>query len=216
VTIDAPAYLSAARLARDLIADPAVGGRWAEPSALPGFTVGGLAAHLGSQVLTVVDLLRAEPPAAEPVTALEHYARATWVGADRDAEINVTIRDRGEHLAEAGPEAVLAAVDVALVWLESTLPFTDPDRPMPTPAGAWSLPLREVLLTRSLEIAVHLDDLAVSVDRPTPELPEEVLVPVLGVLATLAARRHGQPAVLRALTRSERAPASIVAFGPGD
>jgi hypothetical protein len=39
-----------------------------------------------------------------------------------------------------------------------------------------------------------------------------VLDPVLGLLTGLAARRHGPTAVLRALSRSERAPASISAF----
>ncbi|HET9658145.1 MAG TPA: maleylpyruvate isomerase N-terminal domain-containing protein [Kineosporiaceae bacterium] len=216
MTIDAPGYLAAARTARDLIADPAVSTAWDRPSALPGFTVGGLAAHLGSQVLMVADLLAADPPVAESVRALDHYARATWVGADRDAAINVAIRDRGEQLAGDGHAALLAAVDEALAGLESALPAADPARPMPTPAGPWALPLAETLLTRTLEISVHLDDLAVSVDLPTPPLPEDTLLPVLGLLATLAARRHGQPAVLRALTRSERASGSIVAFGPQD
>ena len=37
---------------------------------------------------------------------------------------------------------------------------------------------------------------------------------MLTLLTSLAEKRHGQPAVLRALTRSERAPASIVAYRP--
>jgi hypothetical protein len=35
---------------------------------------------------------------------------------------------------------------------------------------------------------------------------------VLTLLTDLAVRRHGQPAVLRALTRAERAPAAINAL----
>ena len=63
-----------------------------------------------------------------------------------------------------------------------------------------------------LEISVHLDDLAVSAGLPTPELPRDVLDPVLTLLHELAVRRHGPLAVLRALRRAERAPASIAAI----
>jgi hypothetical protein len=63
-----------------------------------------------------------------------------------------------------------------------------------------------------MEIAVHSDDLAVSAGVDAPALPAEVLNPVLGLLTELAVRRHGQAAVLRALTRRERAPESITAF----
>jgi hypothetical protein len=36
--------------------------------------------------------------------------------------------------------------------------------------------------------------------------------PVLALLTGLATRRHGVPALLRALTRAERAPSAINAF----
>jgi len=67
-------------------------------------------------------------------------------------------------------------------------------------------------VTRMMEITVHSDDLAVSVDIATPDLTEQVLSPVLQLLASLAVRRHGQPAVVRALSRAERAPDTITAF----
>jgi len=63
-----------------------------------------------------------------------------------------------------------------------------------------------------MEIAVHSDDLAVSVGVPTPPLPAAVIDPVLALLTQVAVRRHGQTAVLRTLSRSERAPATIAAF----
>jgi hypothetical protein len=46
----------------------------------------------------------------------------------------------------------------------------------------------------------------------TPPLPAAVLDPVLALLTQVAVRRHGQTAVLRALSRSERAPATISAL----
>lgn len=45
-------------------------------------------------------------------------------------------------------------------------------------------------------------------------LPDAAIRPVLGLLVMLAAGRHGQPAVLRALTRTERAATPIAVFGP--
>jgi hypothetical protein len=63
-----------------------------------------------------------------------------------------------------------------------------------------------------LEIAVHDDDLAYSVGLPAPELPQEVTGMVITLLAALATDRHGPVAMIRALTRAERAPGSIAAF----
>src|SRR6266545_4791594 len=75
-----------------------------------------------------------------------------------------------------------------------------------------ALVLEDFLVTRMMEVAVHSDDLAFSVGVPPPELPACVLDPVLALLSSLAVRRHGAPAVLRALSRAERAPATIAAF----
>ena len=61
-------------------------------------------------------------------------------------------------------------------------------------------------------MVVHSDDLAASVGLPTPEFPDDVLVPVLDLLTRVAVRRHGQAAVVRALSRPQRAPASVSAF----
>jgi hypothetical protein len=63
-----------------------------------------------------------------------------------------------------------------------------------------------------MEIAVHGDDLACSLGLPTPALPADVADTVVVLLARLALRRHGQVAMLRGLSRAERAPAPITAF----
>jgi hypothetical protein len=46
----------------------------------------------------------------------------------------------------------------------------------------------------------------------TPALPESVIEPVVDLLARLAVHRHGATAVIRTLSRAERAPATISAF----
>jgi hypothetical protein len=80
------------------------------------------------------------------------------------------------------------------------------------PQTGWALSLDDFLVTRMVELAVHMDDLAVSVGLSVPELPGAALDPVVELLTGLAVRRHGQAALLRALTRAERAPAEINVF----
>ncbi|MBQ1075866.1 maleylpyruvate isomerase N-terminal domain-containing protein [Micromonospora sp. C31] len=206
------AYLTAARSAVDLLADPAVAAGWEEPSALPAFGVSGLAGHLASQVLGVPAVLAAPVPDGDPVGLLEHYARGGWLGAPVDATVNVAIRRAGDGLAADGPAALLDRCAATLGELAGALPAQAPGRVVRVPRGSWSLTLDDYLATRLMELVVHADDLAVSVGVPTPELPAETVEPVLTLLARLAVRRHGQPAVLRALSRAERAPASVAAL----
>ena len=80
------------------------------------------------------------------------------------------------------------------------------------PWQGWSLSDDDFLLTRMMEIVVHSDDLAASVGLEAPEFPDEVVVPVLDLLTRLAVRRHGATALVRTLTRPQRAPATVAAF----
>ncbi len=207
------AYLEAAAIAAGLLRDPAVAERWTRPSALAGFTVGGLAAHLGAQVFNVKAVLAADLPAdARRLTLPEHYGTVAWIGADIDTDANVAIRAGGEKAAADGPAAVAARVEAAVAELRAVLPAERGDRPVLLPWTGWALTLDDLLVTRMMEIAVHGDDLAVSVDVPTPTFPDAVFEPVVALLAGLAARRHGQVALLRALSRAERAPATVSAL----
>ncbi|MBX6748384.1 MAG: maleylpyruvate isomerase N-terminal domain-containing protein [Micromonosporaceae bacterium] len=205
-------FLSAADVAVSLLGDPAVAARWGEPSALAKLSVGGLAAHLARQVTRVVDVLDAPVPAGPAIPVIDHYRQATWVGADLDSEANVGIRDRSEQEAEAGASAVLTGTTEALAELRRRLPAEPADRLVGVPWMGWALTLDDFLLTRMLEITVHGDDLAVSVGVATPPLPASVTEPVLDLLCRLAVHRHGVIAVLRALSRAERAPATIAAL----
>jgi hypothetical protein len=206
------AYLDAAESARALLQQPAVDERWTQPSALLEFSVGGLAGHLAHQVLAVPSVLAAPVPNEQAVPLLSHYERATWMGSDLSSEANVGIRQHAQGVAADGADTVISRLSAAIDELRETLPNETHDRVVRTTSGPWSLLLDDFLITRMMEIAVHSDDLAVSVDLPTPELPEAVLAPVLSLLTGLAVRRHGQPAVLRALSRAERAPAAINAL----
>jgi hypothetical protein len=203
-------YLETAAVATTLLADPAVAHSWARDSCLREFRVRGLAGHLAGQVTQVVAVLDSEPPGAAPVSLLEHYARSTWTDGDIHSELNAGIRRSGEETAAAGVAVVHDRAVAALTELRERLPGEPADRVVALPWGPWALTLDDFLATRMLEIAVHCDDLAVSVGVPTPELP--ALGTVLDLLCRWSVARHGGTAVLRTLARSERAPAGIAAL----
>ena len=194
-----------------IVAREDVAAAWDKPSALAEWQVGGLVAHLANQAVAVVNLLRGEPT-ADPISLEEHYARAAWVSASVDDEINVAIREGGDQQAEAGRDEVLARVVAAREALPSLLAAQPDDRAVLIPWQGWSLRLDDFLVGRMMEIVVHGEDVAASLGIAAPPLPEPVLDPVIRLLTHLAMRRHGQGAVVSALTRAERAPATISAF----
>jgi hypothetical protein len=206
------AYLEAASATADLLAAPQVARDWSRPSALDKMSVGGLAAHLGLQVVNVPPALDQAVPEEAPLGLLEHYARVAWLGAEVDSDANSGIRAGSEEQAAAGAAALVTRVRAAVEELRSRLAAEPPGRVVRLPWTGWSLALDDLLVTRMMEIAVHADDLAVSVGVEPPPLPDAVLEPVLDLLTRLSVRRHGPTAVLRALSRAERAPASVSAF----
>jgi len=205
-------FLAVSRIAAELLHEPRLAAMWGEPSALAEFSVGGLAGHLAYQVLAIPQIVREPIPTEPTIALLDHYARVQWIDAELDDEISVRIRAGGDQLAADGPEALAGRLDAAIQQLESDL-STTPDRAVRISLwGPWSLMLDDMLVTRMMELAVHSDDLAVSLGVPTPAFPDRALQVVVDLLTRLALRRHGQTSVLRALSRSERSPASIAAF----
>ncbi|MDP4501203.1 maleylpyruvate isomerase N-terminal domain-containing protein [Nonomuraea turcica] len=206
-------YLVAAASAVSLLSDPAVAGAWDKPSALTEFSVGGLAGHLAHQIVRVRDALAADNGAAEePIGLIEHFSRSPWVQAGLDHESNVFVRRGGEAAAADGPVALVERTQALLDLLTAALPAEPADRVVHLPWANWSLTLDDFLLTRLVELVVHSDDLAASVGVETPALPESVIDPAVELLARLAVHRHGATAVIRTLSRAERAPATISAF----
>ncbi|MBB6350106.1 maleylpyruvate isomerase N-terminal domain-containing protein [Nonomuraea muscovyensis] len=205
------AYLTAAESAVTLLHDPAVAAAWDRPSALTEFSVAGLAGHLAHQLVRVADALDSEAT-QEPVNLLDHYVMSPWVQAGLDHESNVGIRRAGEASAADGPAALAARTAELLERQRAVLPAEPADRIVHLASSGWSLRLDDFLLTRVMELVVHSDDLAASVGVDTPELPPSVIDPVVELLARLAVHRHGATAVIRTLSRAERAPATISAF----
>jgi hypothetical protein len=206
----AETFLTAARISADLARRPEVAEHWTQESACAGMSVGGLAHHLVQQLTNTVRILAAEPRDDAPIPLLEHYERAAWVTADLDDEVNVRIREDADVDAAGGPDGLPPVIDGALADLPGLL-ARSADAVL-IPWQGWSLTTEDYLTTRLMEMVVHSDDLAASVGVPTPEFPEEVLAPVFTLLTGVAARRHGQVAVVRALSRPQRAPEIVSAF----
>jgi len=205
-------YLAAAGQATALLGEPEVAAAWEQPSTLAEMTVNALAGHLAYQIFSVSAVLDGPASEQDPIPLLEHYARAAWLGAPLDSEVNVGIRARGEDIAAEGAQSLVNRAAAALAAQQTKLAGVPADQVVYLPQTGWALSLGDYLTTRTLELAVHMDDLAVSVGLPARELPDAAFDPVLVLLARLAARRHGQAALLRALARAERASTVINAI----
>ncbi|NUR46694.1 MAG: hypothetical protein HOV71_01035 [Hamadaea sp.] len=204
-------YLATAAVAAAFLAEPVVAGRWAEPSALAKLSTGGLAAHLSRQIVLVPGILGAEPSADPPIDLVEHYNRVKWRGADLDDEANLSIRQSAEDMLYGGASLIATQVAGAMSVLPD-LVLGRPDGGVRVPWTGWTLTVDGFLTTRLLELIVHTDDLAVSVGAATPEFPSSAVQTVVDLLSRLAVQRHGAVNVLRALSRAERAPATIAAI----
>jgi mycothiol maleylpyruvate isomerase-like protein len=208
----AAAFLAAVDLSWELASAPEVRDAWALESACAGMTVGGLTHHLLNQATNTARGLEAAPGDVAPIRLLEHYSRAAWVRSAPDDEVNVAIRDGDNERALLGPGMVLAKARESIDALPGLLAAPrDPDVIF-IPWQGWALTTTDFLTTRMMELVVHGDDLAASVDLATTTYPDDVIEPVLGLLTGVAVQRLGQTAVVRGLSRPQRAPRSISAF----
>ena len=199
-------FLEAAVVGGGLLAAPEVAARWHEPSALAEFTVRGLAGHLVRATTSVEAYLDRDEPAGEPITPAEYYAAAVGDGPpDLDSPLHRAIRERGEELAAGGHAGLVASFDATVERLRTRLVEERADRRVQVYKDL-VLTLDGYLATRLIELLVHIDDLAVSVGLPTPEPAAAAAQVAVDTLVGVARIRHGDLAVLRALTRAERDP----------
>lgn len=209
----ASTFLLAADAVAPLLRTHDLAVRWGEPSVLADFRISGLAGHLARAVFNVERYLdEPDVPDATPMDAVTYFIR---VGGpepgDRDAAANRVIRERGEQDAGTGADDLAIRFEAARERLGKRLPHLSGDRPT-LMFGRYVLPLDEVLRTRVVELVVHADDLAVSLDVPTPSFPDAVADLAVGTLAAIARRRHGTEALIRTLARHERTVGSVSAF----
>ena len=209
--LDHAAVLGAVDQLTGLVAAPEVAEAWEEESVLPGMTVGGLTRHLVSQPECAGEFLRQAPPSgADTLHLADYFARVDWLAAPVQSPENTSIRDEFNAMAAGGPRESAGILAWSRDELEGALAGAGPA--VFVPWQGCSLALDDFLVVRLMEIVVHADDLAASVGRPAPVFDDEVLHPVVALLAALSVRRHGQHRVVRALSRSERASGPVSAF----
>ncbi|HCG03547.1 MAG TPA: hypothetical protein DEV93_23800 [Chloroflexi bacterium] len=194
-------FLDTLAAVRPLVASQNVAERWNEPSVLSEFSVRGLTGHLARAAFTVELYLDAESTIlGDPISPAEYFANYP---ADIDAPLNVAVRARGEELASQGHEHVVGLFDELAARLRDRLQREPSDRIVVGARGA-VMRLDEYLVTRLVELVVHADDLALSVELGVTELPREALDIVIGCMLDIARYRHGDLAVIRAFSRRER------------
>jgi hypothetical protein len=205
------AFLSVASSAVEILGSRQVKELWNSESALRKFSVAGLAGHLSRGLKTVKEYLADPEPDGEVLSASEYFHRAK-LNSDVDSDINTAIRERGEDAALGGPEAVAANAAELQKFLSEELALIPPTRRVRVAGGA-VLQLEEYLRTRIVELVVHIDDLATSVDFPDLDLDPAAVAIAVDVVFGVSRLANGDMAVLRSLCRVERSsPETLRAF----
>ena len=195
-------FLQTSQAALGFIASEDVAARWESPSALPKFSLRGLVGHLYRATGSVEAYLERPEPAGPPIDAARYYSRAVDV-PDIDSDLHRAVRERGEEAAAEGHGSVVARWTELLERLEPRLREESPERRVEVFRGL-ILSLDDYLVTRIVELVVHIDDVACSVDLDPPQLPEAAFEVAIGCLVDVGRVRHGDRAVVRALARRER------------
>jgi hypothetical protein len=175
----ASCYLATAGIAASLLRTDRLAVHWNDDSALREFRICGLAGHLAPAVCNVERFLDARAPDSATsglpglIDAVQYYV----LTGDPEADVNDPtwrhVRDRGEQAAGTGAIDLADRFDAARERLATRLPSLDEGQPVVV-FDQWVLSLRECLITRLVELVVHIDDLAVastSRRHPFPTTP---------------------------------------------
>lgn len=192
----------------ELAARPQVGEQWDAPSAVERMTVGGVAAHGLSALDDILDHCeRPEPATARYIGIVEYYRAARLdKRADLDLPGHAYIIEDAQQKADAGQAATLEHARTTLDQLRWVLPSMAPDKHVylprqPPMAGALAM----MVANRTIELAAHMDDLAVSVGLPTPEIAPRAGAMIFTVLVSVARKMNGDLELMRTMARTERA-----------
>ena len=193
-------FFAGARTVVDAIADPAVEAAWDRPSVLEEQLVGSVAGHLArSGIWVVAEYLKAGTPSGQPdFDSASAYFAAVAVGAS--PEVKRAVRERGAGVAALGRAEILHRCREHVRWLEPELVRLPAGHLMTVFEGK-VIRLSDYLATRVVEQAVHLDDLARSVDRQPWPLPIEHQAVTISVATDIARQVHGPDATIRGLYR---------------
>lgn len=194
-------------MAAGVLASEAVAQRWDEQSAVEGFSVGGLAAHIHAAVRFMEVALDEQLPGTPKEVSLADFYGANRVDGQSDLrdDVHVRIREHAERRAEHGAQSVSQRFVELVSRLRDRLGGEPGDRLVPVlrvPDGVTFL--ETYVRTRVVELVVHGDDLATSVGLPEVVIPRRAASVVIGVCVELARARTSDLEVVRAFTRAER------------
>jgi uncharacterized protein (TIGR03083 family) len=186
--------------------------RWAEPSALTGYSIGGLVGHVAAAVGWLGPLLETTDPGGEvPVWSVADYLAPFPVHSQADLEgpLHTAARAQGERSAQRGPKETLTRFVERFDTVVTRLAGDNLDRTVDLrPTLPAAIRLGDFLRTRVVELVVHGDDLAASIGV-TAEPPADAMAVATEALVAVAVSTHGPIAVLRALARRERSTDSV-------
>lgn len=197
----ADTFLTTARIAVGFVTSPAVTAAWHEPSALPGYNVGALAAHLG-RALVSVDAYRSAPPppgGTEPIDAATYFVTALGDHDPVTSQLHQVVRRRAAEGAAGGPEGLAEELSAVYRRLEVGI---DPTQRVGV-FGGLVMELGEYLRTRIVELVVHVSDLARSVGAVEPALPEDAWRIAAGVLCSVVMQRNDPREVTLGMARAD-------------
>jgi hypothetical protein len=205
---DPGAFIATGMDLLELVARPEVAAKWKEPSAIELWSVQALAGHaVGPLELIITDCEQPEP-ATPRFRGIVEYTRMARLEnrEDLNLEGHRMIKAMAEARAAEGPVELLEKASRWLEELKWMLPAMDPKKHvylprMPPMAGSLAM----MVMNRTMELTVHMDDLAVSVGLPTPPIRPEAGAMALTVLMSVARRANSDLEVLRAMARAERA-----------
>ena len=209
------AFREAAEAFTEILSRPEVERAWAEPSALEGYTVGAIVTHVNGAIGWTLRLLELPAPVdvrpmpRAEVLALLNSLKIGPDGADRHP-IHDVLRDQFEEAARKGWEATRAKFLGLTERLAERLEGESGGRVVDLrPTAPLVLRIGDWMPTRVVELVVHGDDLATSVGIDPPRLSDAAATVTIYLLMATARAAHGDLAVIRALSRRERAGTAV-------
>ena len=199
-------FVETARGVIGLVEQGPVAASWSEPSSLPEYSVGGLAAHLCRAIVTVDGYLTegaAAPGAGSPISPAEYFLSALGDHDPIDSDHHHGIRQRSADMAASGQGDVIDAARDAVGRLAVSLPVTASPFVVSV-FGGLEMDLDDYLRTRLVELCVHSDDLLVAVEGVSVELSNAAWAVTRRVLVDLAAIKLGERRLALSLSRRER------------
>jgi hypothetical protein len=198
----------------EIVSRPEVGKAWDQPSALEGYSVGAIVAHVNAAIGWLGHLLDApaEPDLRPtPPTAYLRFTHGLKVGSDGpERHPHDVLHDQFERAATRGWESNRDKFLGLIERLTARLEGESATRLLDLrPTAPLVVRLGDFLRTRVLELVVHGDDLAVSAGLDAPPPPEGAATVAIDVMLAVARAAHGDLAVVRALARRERASAAV-------